>query len=136
MKFYRKLYYECVVERSSIRPRFLTKMQSPQSTGRSPACERQKVHTKTSRIRFVSLYPISVRAGDALCRRKATESVPPLTFPTAPVIFHKNMERVSLPQFSIRRLLWAGPLVTTLAVGANLLFFFITRALGERSEEH
>ena|GEM_PF-4190198 len=55
-----------------------------------------------------------------------------MTFPTAPVIFHKNMERVSLPQFSIRRLLWAGPLVTTLAVGANLLFFFITRALGER----
>jgi hypothetical protein len=37
-----------------------------------------------------------------------------------------------LPQFSIRRLLWAGPLVTALAVGADLLFFFITRSLGER----
>lgn len=37
-----------------------------------------------------------------------------------------------MPQFSIRRLLWAGPLVTALAVGIDLLFFFITRALGER----
>lgn len=37
-----------------------------------------------------------------------------------------------MPEFSIRRLLWAGPLVAVLAVGADLFFFAITRALGER----
>jgi len=37
-----------------------------------------------------------------------------------------------LPQFSIRRLIWAGPLVTLLASAGTLLFYFITRALGAR----
>jgi hypothetical protein len=32
--------------------------------------------------------------------------------------------------FSLRRLLWAGPLVTLAAALANLLFYFISRALG------
>ena len=36
-----------------------------------------------------------------------------------------------MPQFSIQRLIWAGPLVTVLAVGETLLFYLITRALGE-----
>jgi hypothetical protein len=37
-----------------------------------------------------------------------------------------------LSQFSIRRLLWVGPLVMVLASAATLLFYFITRAFGER----
>lgn len=37
-----------------------------------------------------------------------------------------------MSHFSAHRLWWAGPLVTALAVGIDLLFFFIGRALGER----
>jgi hypothetical protein len=35
-------------------------------------------------------------------------------------------------KFSIRRLLWTGPLTILLALLVNLLFFTVTRALGER----
>ena len=34
--------------------------------------------------------------------------------------------------FSIRRLLWAGPLVTLLAVLKNLLFYAVTKAFGQQ----
>jgi hypothetical protein len=34
--------------------------------------------------------------------------------------------------FSLRRLLWAGPLATAAAVLVNLLFFSLTKALGEQ----
>ncbi|HEX7434757.1 MAG TPA: DUF6069 family protein [Anaerolineaceae bacterium] len=34
--------------------------------------------------------------------------------------------------FSIRRLLWAGPLVTLLAILINLLFYAVTKAFGEQ----
>lgn len=34
--------------------------------------------------------------------------------------------------FSLRRLLWAGPLATLLAVLVNLLFYGVTKALGQQ----
>ena len=37
-----------------------------------------------------------------------------------------------MPQFSLRRLVWAGPLVIALAVAANLLFYSISQVFGER----
>ncbi len=36
-----------------------------------------------------------------------------------------------MPAYSIKRLLWVGPLSTLAALAADLLYFFITRALGE-----
>ena len=37
-----------------------------------------------------------------------------------------------MPAFSLRRLLWAGPVATIAAVLANLLFYTVTRAFGEQ----
>jgi hypothetical protein len=36
-----------------------------------------------------------------------------------------------LSKFSLRRLLWAGPLAAGLGIAANLLYYAMTRALGE-----
>jgi hypothetical protein len=41
-------------------------------------------------------------------------------------------EGTRLVHFSIRRLWWAGPLVTLLALAAELFFYWITQVLGER----
>jgi Family of unknown function (DUF6069) len=37
-----------------------------------------------------------------------------------------------MPSFSLRRLFWAGPLVTSAAVLVNLSYYFVSRALGEQ----
>ncbi len=36
-----------------------------------------------------------------------------------------------MQDFSIKRLLWVGPLSTLIALAADLLYFFVTRILGE-----
>ena len=37
-----------------------------------------------------------------------------------------------MPPYSLRRLLWGGPVATVAAILTNLLYFAVTKALGER----
>ena len=56
-----------------------------------------------------------------------------MTIRSAPIIFSPTIPKEpAIIEFTPRRLIWAGPLTVVLANLVNLLFYAVTRALGER----